>query len=98
MTYYTTHGREIVEEFSDSPVTRVRIKKGQLVLRYAKDVEQTRQDDIYDTIIGVEKLFNKNSPTVRVKILAEDDLNTIQCEIGSTENQTKLIKKRGVDY
>ena len=96
--YYTASGREIIEEFSDSPVTRVRIKKGQLVLRYAKDIETTRQDDIYDTIINVEKLFPKNSPTVRIKILSEDDLNTIQCEIGSTDNQTKLIKERGVDY
>lgn len=98
MTNLTHHGREIVEEDSDSPVTRIRIKKNELVLRYGKDTSQERKDEIYDNIRLLEYCFNRKSPTVRIKILTEDDLNTFQCEIGCTDNQTKLIKKRGVDY
>lgn len=98
MEYITVNKRVIQEQQSDSPVTRVRIKKNELVFRYSKDTSQDRQDAIYDIIIALEKNVDKNSPTIRIKILDTDDLNTIQFEIGNTEHQTKILKKRGVDY
>lgn len=94
----TINGRLIIEEFSSSPVTRVRIKKKELVFRYALGVIQDRQDNIYDVIIALEKNVSIKSPTIRIKILETDDLNTIQFEIGNTGSQTKIIKKKGVDY
>ena len=97
-TRETINGRLIQEQFSDSPVTRVRIKKGELVFRYSQNTNQDRQDAIYDAIILLEKNIDPKSPTIRIKILDTDDLNTIQIEIGNTESQTKIIKKRGIDY
>lgn len=94
----TINGRLIQEQFSDSPVTRVRIKKNELVLRYSKGITQDRQDEIYDILISLEKGVDTKSPTIRVKVLDTDDLNTIQFEIGNTGCQTKIIKTRGVDY
>lgn len=97
-TRETINGRLIQEQFSDSPVTRVRIKKGELVFRYSQNTNQERQDAIYDAIVLLEKNIDTKSPTIRIKILDTDDLNTIQIEIGNTESQTKIIKKRGIDY
>jgi len=97
-TRETINGRLIQEQFSDSPVTRVRIKKGELVFRYSQNTNQDRQDAIYDAIILLEKNIDPKSPTIRIKILDTDDLNTIQIEIGNTESQTKIIKTRGIDY
>lgn len=98
MTHTTLNGRTIQEQPSDSPVTRIRIKKGELVLRYSKNITPDRQDSIYDIMIALEKNVEQKSPTVRIKILDTDDLNTIQFEIGNTGTQTKIIKKRGIDY
>lgn len=95
---YTKHNRLITEQFSDSPVTRVRIKRNELVLRYAQDCSAERQDDIYDTIIALESIFPRDTPTVRIKILEQDDLSTVQCEFGNTDNQRKIIKHRGIDF
>lgn len=94
----TINKREVTEQYSDSPVTRVRIKRNELVLRYSKTITDERADEIYDTIMSLEKTINRDNPTIRIKILDTDDLNTIQCEIGNTESQIKLIKTRGVDY
>ena len=94
----TLNGRTITEQHSDSPVTRVRFKKNELVLRYANGITSERQDAIYDIMIALEKNIDGKNPTVRVKILETDDLNTIQFEIGNTDYQTKILKKRGVDY
>lgn len=96
--HFTINRRLITETFSDSPVTRVRIKRNELAFRYSHDTTAERQDEIYDVIIALERGVPRNSPTVRVKILDTDDLNTVQFEIGNTENQTKIIKKKGVDY
>ncbi len=95
---HTINDRLIVEQFSNSPVTRVRIKKNELVFRYSGTTQPERQDLIYDYILSLEAKIDNRSPTIRVKILDTDDLNTIQCEIGNTDKQTKLIKVLGVDY
>lgn len=98
MEYKTINKRQITVMFSDSPVTRIRIKRNELVIRYSQSSSQERQDDIYDTVIALERNIDRDSPTVRVKILDTDSLDTIQCEIGNTDHQTKIIKHRGVDY
>lgn len=94
----TASGRLINEVFSDSPVSRVRIKPGEVLLRYSKTCTDDHMDAIYDAIMGIERTIPINSHTCKIKILDTDDLNTIQCEFGNTERQAKLIKKRGVDY
>jgi hypothetical protein len=100
MDYNTTtrNKRTIIEQESDSPVTRIRIKKNELIYRYSQNCSDDRRDEIYDIIRAIESNVEKYSPTVRIKILDTDTLDTIQCEIGNTENQTKIIKTRGVDY
>lgn len=96
---YTRHHRLITEQFSDSPVTRVKIKRNELVIRYSKDCSEERQDEIFDKMIALETTFSrKGSRTVRIKILDTDDLQSFQCEIGSTDFQSKIIKRVGVDF
>lgn len=94
----TINGRLVFEQYSDSPVTRVRIKRNELVFRYSAETDEDREDDIYDTIIAIERNIGAWSPTVSIKILDTDDLNTIQCEIGTYEHKKRIIKVRGVDY
>lgn len=94
----TKNGRVIECIESESPVTRVRIKKGMLVFRYSKNSTEEHRDAIYDAIMAIESGIKPFSPTISIKILDEDDLSTIQLEIGNTESQTKIIKTRGMDY
>ncbi len=98
MEYKTKHGRIIIEQSSDSPVTRARIKKEELVIRYSSSASEDRKDEIYDTIIAVEAKYDRHNPTVRIKILDTDDLKTIQCELGNTEQQTKIVMCQGIDF
>lgn len=98
MLTHTKNGRLIIEQFSDSPVTRVRIKRDELVLRYSKDMTDERQDDIFDSIIALEVAYHRKHATVSVKILNTDDLSQLQLEMGDIGSKTVIIKHRGIDY
>lgn len=95
---FTDNNREIIESVAESPVTRVRIKKHEITLRYSNTCTQERMDEIYDIMLRLEEDVPLYSPTIRVKILDTDDLNTIQFEIGPTGKQTKILKQHGIDY
>ena len=95
---YTSQGRLIIVDDSDSPVTRVRIKKGELHIRLSEGATADTRlaDDIFDRVFLVEAIIPADSNTVNIKINDDDNPNFLQLERGNMKEKT--IVQRGVDF